>query len=109
MFLRGGILSGFSLSFSFNRCFLKCQQLTPIILVTRVKPKVILPKEIVFDSMKLMDVVTELTEVRDNENKTLHHGGRNRGEGLDLGILEMESRGECPMGSRIHRLWGTNT
>lgn len=48
--------------------------------------------------MKLMDVVTELTEVRDNENKTLHHGGRNRGEGLDLGILEMESRGGMPSG-----------
>lgn len=38
--------------------------------------------------MELIEVATELTEVRDNKNKNLYNGSRNRGEGLDLRILE---------------------
>lgn len=57
--------------------------------------------------MELIEVATELTEVRGNKNKNLYHGSRNRGEGLDLRILETEGGGKCPKEPRTHRLWGT--
>lgn len=59
-----------------------------ITLVTRLKPSYFLNAYLIY-SMELVEMATELIQVRDNKNKNLNHRRRNREERSDLRILEM--------------------